>query len=107
MFKSLTLIIAFSFTSLYSNINVNNPIDSDKVVRNMGFFGPYNGDVNSDSLSQLFSELDFNKQSNFTHSNESQDVKNFTAMGSNGMHYLWQAYKGTTGAKNNRICKYF
>ena len=58
MFKSLTLILALLCNALYSNININNPIDSDKVVRSMGFFGPYDGDVNSDSLSQLFSELD-------------------------------------------------
>ena len=99
MFKSLTLIIAFSFTSLYSNINVNNPIDSDEVVRNMGFFGPYNGDFNSDSLSKLFYDLDFNKQSNLILNNVSQNVKNFTAMGSNGMHYLWQAYKEVTSGQ--------
>ena len=93
MFKSLILILALLCNALYSNININNPIDSDKVVRNMGFFGPYDGDVNSDSLSQLFSEFDFNKQSKLVHNNVSRDVKNFTAMGSNGMHYLWQAYK--------------
>ena len=31
MFKSLTLILALLCNALYSNININNPIDSDKV----------------------------------------------------------------------------
>ena len=96
MFKALILIVAFSINALYSNININNPIDSDKVIRNMGFFGPYDGDINSDSLSQLLYKIDFNKHISMNYKGVIRPVKNFTAMGSTGMHFLWQAYKEIT-----------
>ena len=93
MFKSLMLIVIFPMSLLYSNININNPIDSDKVIRNMAFFGPYSVNINSDSLSNSFSDYQFNKNSILKIGSTSHKIKNVTSMGSNGMHYLWQAYK--------------
>ena len=93
MNKLIFSVLIFLSNLLLSNINIKNAIDNDASIRNLGFFGPFEGDINSDSLAKSFNKLKLEKETSLELNGVDKKIKAFSANGALGMHYLTQAYK--------------
>jgi len=92
--KNIIYLYAFILIAdLNAEVNISNQVDNDHRIRNFAFSGPFQHDVNMDSLSNAILSGNFSYEKPLKIGSISKDWLTYTATGSDADHNIWQIYQ--------------
>ena len=90
--KVYIYVLLFISVSLNASVNITNQVDIDHRIRNFAFAGPFQHNMNMDSLSKIISAKGFSFKKPLSVGIRSNEWRSYIATGSSGIHNVWQVY---------------